>query len=730
MAAVDRNAHDANLMYRLLVQGVTDYAIYMLDPQGEITNWNAGAERAKGYRADEIVGRHFSCFYARDERARGVPHLNLEIARREGRFEAEGWRLRKDGTRFWAHVVIDAIHDDDGHLVGFAKITRDCTERRLQAAQLEETSANLDLALSHMSQGLCLLDARRRLILCNGRFREILDLDPVLTRRGTPLAAILRRLARDGRADAGPGRARRLSRLSGAASLGADVTHRGRVIAVVTRPLPAGGWVSTVEDVTERRRIESRILHMAHHDALTGLPNRAAFGAHLERALAVGNEVAVLCLDLDRFKAVNDTFGHPAGDALLRTVAERLRTVLHGEGMIARLGGDEFVIALERPQGLARVEALAEHIIAAVGRPLDIGGHLAHVGVSIGIALGPRDGTDSDSLFRNADIALYGAKAAGRNTCRFYETGMAAAAAARNLLQLELQDAVQSGGFRLHYQPVIDLRGGAVTGFEALLRWPHPRRGLISPAEFIPLAEETGHITRLGAWVLREACLEAAAWPGTARVAVNVSTVQFARPGLEEAVVLALAVSGLAPQRLELEITETVLMGDSEAVIACLHRLRDLGVRIALDDFGTGYSSLSYLRLFPFDRIKIDRSFVREIGRPENAAIVRAVRSLAADLGAVVTVEGIETEEQLAFVRRLACEEVQGFLFRPPVPAAEVRALLADPMPFLASASGGDEGLSYAVRSASARAQVSRVSAAKSASRPARIAALRPAINS
>ncbi|MEA1833509.1 EAL domain-containing protein [Methylobacterium durans] len=679
MPAAERNADDANLMYRLLVQGVTDYAIYMLDPQGLITNWNAGAERAKGYRAEEIVGRHFSCFYDAAERGRGVPHLGLETARREGRFEAEGWRLRKDGTRFWAHVVIDAIHDDAARLVGFAKITRDCTERRLQAAQLEETSANLDLALSHMSQGLCLLDAQRRLLLCNGRFREILGLAPALTRRGTSVVAMLRRLAREERADPGePGpRQRRLARLAGTATHRTDVAFRGRVIAITTRALPAGGWVSTVEDVTDRHRIEGRILHMAHHDALTGLPNRTAFGAHLERALSVGGEIAVLCLDLDRFKAVNDTFGHAAGDALLRTVAERLRAVLCGSGMIARLGGDEFVIALDGPQGGHRVEALAERIIEAVGQSIDIDGHLADVGVSIGVAIGPRDGADPDTLFRNADIALYRAKAAGRNGYRFYEAGMAAAAAARTLLQLELREAVQSGGFRLHYQPVMDLRRGTISGFEALLRWPHPRRGLISPADFVPMAEETGLITRLGAWVLREACLEAAEWRADIRVAVNVSAVQFARGGLEEVVTLALAVSGLAPQRLELEITETVLMSDGEAALACLHRLRALGVRIALDDFGTGYSSLSYLRLFPFDRIKIDRSFIREIGRPENAAIVRAVRALASDLGALVTAEGIETDEQLAFVRRLDCEEGQGFLFSPARPPAAIPALLS-----------------------------------------------------
>ncbi|KAB1074285.1 putative bifunctional diguanylate cyclase/phosphodiesterase [Methylobacterium planeticum] len=672
-------------MYRLLVQGVRDYAIYMLDPDGVVTNWNAGAERAKGYRAEEIVGRTFACFYGPAERAAGAPERNLAVARREGRFEDEGWRLRKDGSQFWAHVVIDAIHDEDGCLVGFAKITRDRTEQRAAAERLRETSENLNLALSHMSQGLYLLDAQGRLVLCNDRFREILGLGEDETARGTAFPGLLRRVLARSRALRGPaGRGMRRTRRSPVmtAVFGSDVAEIAlgeQILLIATRGLPTGGTVSTIEDVTERRRIENRIFHLAHHDSLTGLANRAAFNAYLDNLLAETGAATVLSLDLDRFKAVNDTFGHPAGDVLLNAVAERLRDSLREVDLVARLGGDEFVVVLAdpgpEPERAAR--AVAERIIAMVGRPVDLDGQSAQIGVSIGIAIAPRDGRDAGTLFRHADIALYRAKAAGRNTHCFYEAGMSALLASRNRLELDLRQAVSAGEFQLQYQPALDLGRRTVSGCEALVRWVHPRRGLIGPGEFIPLAEETGLIVPLGAWILHEACREAAAWPDALRVAVNVSAVQFERPGLEHNVAAALAVSGLAPNRLELEITESVLMRDSEAVIACLHRLRALGVRIALDDFGTGYSSLGYLRRFPFDRIKIDRSFISEIDARETAAIVRAIVSLGGDLGARITAEGVETPDQLNFVHRMGCQEMQGYLLSCPLPVPELRCFLA-----------------------------------------------------
>ena len=457
------------------------------------------------------------------------------------------------------------------------------------------------------------------------------------------------------------------------------VLARGRVVhdAEDGRPLRV---VGTQIDITRRKDAERRIEHMALHDALTGLPNRALFRSRLDHEIAQaagqGGAFAVLVADLDAFKAVNDALGHPAGDGLLRNVSDRLRSVVREGDTVARLGGDEFALILARLNDASEASRMVQRMIDVVGEPVELDGHLTSIGVSVGIAMGNGANADADQLFKNADIALYRAKAAGRNTYRFHDRGMDAAVAARNLLQIDFRDAVTRGGFTLHYQPVMDLAHDEIAGFEALMRWRHPTRGMISPADFIPIAEDSGMIVPLGDWALRSACAAAAAWPGRCRVAVNVSAVQFRQPGLEQSVVKALAATGLSPCRLELEITESVLLADAEAVIASLHRLRALGVRIALDDFGTGYSSLSYLRRFPFDKIKIDRSFIREIGDPVAAAIVRAVVGLGARLGTVVTAEGVETVEQLERVRNEGCTEVQGFLFGRPVPEAEVHALL------------------------------------------------------
>jgi diguanylate cyclase len=447
--------------------------------------------------------------------------------------------------------------------------------------------------------------------------------------------------------------------------------------------------VVAVRDVSERRRAEERIRHLAHHDALTDLPNRALLADRLAQALARTRRrgggggrgtVAVLCLDLDRFKAVNDTLGHPVGDALLRVVADRLRGCVREEDTVARLGGDEFAVVqdgLDQPEGAA---ALAQRLIEVVGEPYEVGGHQLVVGASVGLALAPGDGDGPDELLKKADMALYRAKADGRGTYRSFEPAMDAKLQARRLLELDLRKALVAGEFVLHYQPLVDLRSGAVAGFEALLRWRRPARGTVPPGEFVPLAEEIGLIVPIGGWVLRRACADAAGWPEEVKVAVNLSAVQFRGETLVPAVAAALAASGLRPERLELEITEGVLLRDSEATLATLRELRRLGVRIAMDDFGTGYSSLGYLRSFPFDKIKIDRSFVADVATSRDCqAIVRAVTGLADSLGIVTTAEGVETREQIEQLRAEACTEVQGYYFSPPVPAGEVAGLLSPP---------------------------------------------------
>ncbi|NEU14831.1 EAL domain-containing protein [Methylobacterium sp. BTF04] len=437
-------------------------------------------------------------------------------------------------------------------------------------------------------------------------------------------------------------------------------------------------YVATLRDVSARREAEERVRHMALHDALTGLPNRTLFRDRLDQAIAHGRRAstgfAVLACDLDRFKAVNDSLGHPAGDALLRAVAERMRAVLRPYDTIARLGGDEFAIVLTYLDHPREAAGLAERLIAAVSEPIDLDGQSVEVGVSIGVTVAMERDHDPDELFKRADIALYEAKAAGRNTHREFEPDAGARIATRGQLVLDMKEAIRRDAFHLAYQPVVDAATGVVLSFEALMRWRHSAKGDVVPSAFIPIAEETGMIVPLGAWALQEACREAAHWPGSIRVAVNVSVVQLRRPGIEATVLSALAASGLPANRLKLEVTESVLMQDAEAVIACLHRLRALGVRIALDDFGTGYSSLSYLRRFPFDQIKIDRAFIRDIADPDAAAIVRAVVGIGERLGMSIVAEGVETREQLDLVRREGCTQVQGFLFSQPLTPQEARA--------------------------------------------------------
>jgi diguanylate cyclase (GGDEF)-like protein len=453
------------------------------------------------------------------------------------------------------------------------------------------------------------------------------------------------------------------------------------VLEIRTVPLANGGAVRTFTDVTARKQAERRVEHMARHDALTGLANRVLFRERLETALSRCAErdepTAVLCLDLDQFKAVNDTLGHSVGDTLLKEVAARIVAEVRARDVVARLGGDEFAILLAARADAEAAAALAARLVETIGRPFMLDGQLINVGTSIGIALAPVDGLDPDLLMKNADLALYKAKGDGRGTFRFFESAMDKEVQSRRALELDLREALSAGEFELHYQPLADLALDRIVSFEALLRWRHPVHGMISPASFIPIAEDTGLIVPLGEWVLRQACAEAARWPDGVRVSVNVSAVQFRQRNLVGLVMAALAGSGLEPERLELEITESVLMQESEASVRILHQLRSLGVRIAMDDFGTGYSSLSYLRRFPFDKIKIDRAFVKELSRnPESAAIVRAIVGLGRSLGISTTAEGVETQEQLDIVRAEGCTEVQGYLLSAPKPAHEALALL------------------------------------------------------
>ncbi|MBH5398858.1 EAL domain-containing protein [Bradyrhizobium sp. CNPSo 4010] len=435
-------------------------------------------------------------------------------------------------------------------------------------------------------------------------------------------------------------------------------------------------------DITERKRAEARLAFMAQHDGLTGLPNRSLLRQQMDEKLLHtrrgAEKVAVLMLGLDNFKAVNDTLGHAVGDKLLRGVAKRLRSTLREDDALARLNSDEFAIL---QSGLARPEdavLLAKRLLEAIADPYLLDGHSVVIGASIGIAMAPGDGEDSEKLLKSADMALSRAKLDARGSFAFFEAALDAKAQSRRKIEVELRDAIQNDVLRPYYQPLIDLSSGRITGFEALVRWPHAERGMVSPAEFIPVAEDTGLINPLGGLMLRRACLDAAAWPDDVRVAVNLSPLQFRSGNLLSMVTEALKHSGLAPRRLELEITETLLLEKSAQVLATLHALRALGVRISMDDFGTGYSSLSYLRSFPFDKIKIDQSFVRDLAANREAqAIIRSIVSLGKGLGVTITAEGVETEAELSCLRAEGCHEGQGFLFSKARPNAEIIGLLA-----------------------------------------------------
>jgi len=560
---------------------------------------------------------------------------------------------------------------------------RDLVERQKLVAQLEHQNMRFQAALANMCQGLCMFDADANLVVANDRYAEMYGLPREIIQPGTPFRRILEsRIAMGAYVGSNPEkyiRERLAAVRERVASTKIQTLSDGRVFAISHQPMSDGGWVATHQDITDQRRSEAKIAHMALHDALTDLPNRSLLNERLEQALAHvkrGDIVATHLLDLDHFKNVNDTLGHAVGDKLLQAVAGRLGALIRETDTVARMGGDEFAIvqvALEQPADAA---TLATRIIEAISAPYDIDGHQVTVGTSVGIAIGPNDGVDPDQLMRNADLALYRGKSEGRGIYRFFEPGMDLELKARRALECDLRNALVEGQFELYYQPVISLGHGNITGFEALIRWIHPERGIVPPGEFIPLAEEIGLIVRIGEWAIRQACSTVAAWPDDVTVSVNISPAQFRNPGLVQAVIVALADSGLPARRLELEITETVLLEDSEATLSTLHRLRDLGVKIAMDDFGTGYSSLSYLQSFPFDRIKIDRSFVKDITSASGSLnIVRAVASMAKGLGMAATAEGVETQEQLETVRSEGCTEMQGYLFSRPRPVHEIEQM-------------------------------------------------------
>ncbi|HEY2424379.1 MAG TPA: EAL domain-containing protein [Pseudolabrys sp.] len=553
------------------------------------------------------------------------------------------------------------------------------------AARFEQQANRFDIALNNMSHGLCMLDEQNRLQVWNDRFLELLHLKDMPVRVGMPATYLLRHSIR-----AGNHRTKSIKKVfadlaQGLAQNRFDQVQTSpdgdRTIAVSRRMMSGGGSVVILEDVTESKRAQERITHLAKYDDLTGLANRNQFRERINGMLAAmhkrKNHVAIHLIDLDRFKTINDTLGHPIGDKLLKEVASRLKTVIRPGDMITRFGGDEFVVLQIGTERYQDAKWLAERLARTLKDPFDIDGHRIDIGASIGIAMAPMDGVDADQLLKKADMALYAAKNGGGGDHRFFALEMEEAAQERRALELDLREALTSEQFDLYFQPLVDLRSGRVTTCEALLRWRHPRRGMVPPSIFIPIAEETGLIIPLGEWALQRACYEAAKWPKSVKVAVNLSPVQFRDRGLALQVVSALAKSGLPAQRLELEVTERLLLEDSDGTLTVMEQLKNLGVSISLDDFGTGYSSLNYLRKFPFQKIKIDQSFIAGLGEERDAqAIIGAVAGLGASLDKTVVAEGIETEEQLKQVTMHGCHEGQGHFFGEPMPADIIQARL------------------------------------------------------
>jgi diguanylate cyclase (GGDEF)-like protein/PAS domain S-box-containing protein len=667
-----------NTRFRHLVQSVSDYSIYLLDPFGRVTNWNSGAQRLKGYAESEIVGKNFDIFYSDQDRCDGLPQRALQTALESGKSQMEGWRYRKNGSAFWASVVIDPIFDESGVHLGFTEVTRDCTETKESAARLLDVTNNLSIALNTMGQGIALFDKSERLILHNELFRRMLGFSETLSMVGQSFRSItFERLSIDGTASSSGERLYQQHRALFTAADGGEMTRTfasGKTVRMMHRPTGHGSFVMTLEDITDRIDAERKILHLARHDSLTGLPNRHQFAECLDAAIDGVEEtgkVAALCIDLDEFKEINDRYGHAMGDKVLLVLAQRMQALMQPGEAFGRFGGDEFV-ACKRFVEPGDLNDFIDRLSSALTERIVIDATEIQPGASIGVSLFPDDASDREKLLNNADMAMYRSKSRTDRRVSFYEAEMEEAARERRTLGRDIFVALEEKQFFLVYQVQKSARTQETTGYEVLLRWNHPTRGPISPTDFIPVAEACGAITALGDWVLEEACHQAVRRNLGHKIAVNLSPLQLGDVSLVDKVRSVLLTSGLPPSRLELEVTESAVIGDKRRALHILRQIRAMGVSIAIDDFGTGYSSLETLRAFPFDKIKLDRSFVSELDSRQSKAFIRAIVALGKSLGVTILAEGAETQAQLQVLIAEDCDEVQGFLFGRPCPIGEL----------------------------------------------------------
>lgn len=656
--------------------------ISVTDVKGRITYVNSQFLKISGYTRDELIGKTHRIVKSDQHDTQFFRNMHRTIAR------GQIWRApiknrAKDGTFYWVDALVAPLKDPTGRVVGYFSLRHDITEAVGLHLEIASQHSMLEGVVESLPAGVCVYDKNWRMIVCNKNLKNLLNYPASLFANGPPtFEQVLRCNAERG--EYGPGDIEGLvtSRMERARLAEPHITERrrpdGTELEIRGMPLKDGGFVTTYIDITQRKKDQQTIERLAHEDPLTGLANRTVFLDNLRQGLTRvrrGSKLAVLCLDLDGFKPVNDTFGHPVGDQVLAAVARRLKGCVRETDTVARLGGDEFAVLLESPKGATDIELVAKRIIATLSEPIVLATNRISIGVSIGITLAPEDAQDVDQLMKNADLALYRVKAMGKGQYGFFEAALQQQILTRNRLVSDMRDALRTNSFQLHYQPILSAKSRKIVGLEALVRWQHPERGLIPASEFIPAAEESGLIATIDDWVLETAGRQLPRWPKNIWVGVNISSAQLRGHDFVQKVEKALG--DTAPERLLLEVTESMLISDKRLAADLMARLRNIGVRFALDDFGTGFSSLSYLQSFPFDKIKVDRSFVSPVAdHSRSATLRRAIVQLARSLKMTCVAEGVETEEQLEALRREGCHEVQGFLFSPAMHPEAVDKLL------------------------------------------------------